>query len=271
MALQLALHTSPSVPLEAEVLTPDRLSGLNDAQAAALPVRHGNQPATLGDFFRVRGTGNGEVRLAGDLARVKRIGEGMTHGRLIVDGRAGMHLGAAMQGGEIIVQGDAGDWAGAEMQGGRLVVQGSAGHLLGSAYRGSRKGMLGGEIIVHGDAGAEVGNGMRRGLIAIGGATDDFTGVNMLAGTIIVLGQLGWRAGASMRRGSIIAMRPARILPTFTYDCAYRPTFVRLYLSRLRALGLPCDEDFGTRRFHRWSGDMVELGRGEVLLLEEPV
>ena len=109
---------------------------------------YGNQPARVGDFFHVTGTGNGEVRLQGDLARVKRIGEGMTHGRLIVDGHAGMHLGAMMQGGEIIVRGDAGDWAGAEMQGGRLVVMGSAGHLLGSAYRGSRKGMLGGEIIV---------------------------------------------------------------------------------------------------------------------------
>jgi formylmethanofuran dehydrogenase subunit C len=128
--------------------------------------------------------------------------------------------------------------------------------------------MRGGEIVVHGNAGAEVGNGMRRGLIGIGGNSGDFTGVNLLAGTIIVLGELGWRSGAGMQRGSIVSMRPARLLPTFAFACVYRPVFLRLYLDHLRALGLPITGAFRDGRYARWSGDLVDLGRGEMLLLE---
>lgn len=50
MSVQLTLHTQPSAPVEAEVLTLDRLAGLTEAEIAALPVIHGNQPCTVGDF-----------------------------------------------------------------------------------------------------------------------------------------------------------------------------------------------------------------------------
>jgi formylmethanofuran dehydrogenase subunit C len=267
MSLTLTLHTTPAVPLEAEVITPDRLAGLNQAEIAALPVQYGNQKATLGDFFRVTGTGNGEIRVEGDLSRVKLMGAGMTQGRLALHGDVGMHVGAGMRGGEIVVEGNASDWAGAEMVGGRLEIKGNAGHLVGSGYRGSTVGMRGGEIIVHGNAGNEVGGAMRRGLIVIGGESGDFTGVNMLAGTLVVLGQMGWRSGAGMKRGSIISMRDAPILPTFTFACAYHPPFLPIYLRYLRGLGLPIEDHHLTGAYRRWSGDSVELNRGEILLL----
>lgn len=268
MSITLTLQTISTVPVEAEVISPDRLTGLSAAEIAALPVQHGNQKAALGDFFRVSGSSNGEVRLEGDLSRVKLIGAGMTKGRLIIAGNAGMHVGAGMADGEIVVEGDAGDWAGAEMSAGRLEIKGNAGHLVGSGYRGSTVGMKGGEIIVHGSAGNEIGGAMRRGLIAIGGSSGDFTGVNMLAGTIIVLGQLGWRSGAGMQRGSIISMQNAPILPTFTYACTYRPTFLPIYLRHLQGLGLPITEAHLSGYYRRWSGDSVELNRGEILLLD---
>jgi formylmethanofuran dehydrogenase subunit C len=110
---------------------------------------------------------------------------------------------------------------------------------------------------------------MRRGLIAIGGNSGDFTGVNMLAGTIIVLGQLGWRSGAGMKRGSIISMDDAQLLPTFTFACTYHPTFLPIYLQHLRSLGLPIDDRQINGTYRRWSGDSVELNRGEILLLEK--
>jgi formylmethanofuran dehydrogenase subunit C len=267
MSITLTLQTTPTVPVEAEAITPDRLAGLNQAEMAALPVQHGNQKAALGDFFRVTGSSNGEVRVEGDLSRIKLIGAGMTQGRVVIAGNVGMHAGAGMRGGEMVVEGDAGDWAGAEMAGGRLEIKGNAGHLLGSGYRGSTVGMQGGEIIVHGNAGNEVGGAMRRGLIAIGGDSGDFTGVNMLAGTIIVLGQLGWRSGAGMKRGSIISMHEAQLLPTFTYACTYYPTFLPIYLHHLRSLGLPINDAQLHSRYRRWSGDAVELNRGEILLL----
>lgn len=269
MSLKLSLHTVPDVPLEAEAISPPRVAGLSAADVAARPVMHGNRSARLGDFFRATGQCNGEIRVEGDLARVKFIGAGMSDGRIVVEGNAGMHLGAGMSGGEIVVEGDAGDWVGPEMSGGRIVIKGNAGHLVGSAVRGSLSGISGGEIIVHGNAGNEVGSAMRRGLIAIGGDCGDFAGVNMIAGTIIVLGRLGWRAGAGMKRGSVVSMHGAELLPTFSYaSCYYSPVFLRLYLLHLRELGLPVADAHIDGHYQRWSGDAVETNRGEILLLK---
>jgi len=267
MGITLTLSTTLTVPLEAEVITPDQLAGRSEAEVAALPVLYGNERAALGDFFRVTGSGNGEVRLEGDLSRVKLIGAGMNDGRIIIEGHVGMHVGALMRGGEIVVEGNAGDWVGAEMIGGRIIIRGDAGHMVGAAYRGSPIGMQGGEIIVHGNAGNEVGHAMRRGLIAIVGDSGDFTGVNMRAGTIIVLGHLGLRTGAGMRRGTIVSMHDAPLLPTFGYACTYSPTFLRVYLRYLRDMGLPVEAAHINGRYRRWSGDAVELNRGEILLL----
>ncbi len=266
MSIKLTLTTQPEVPLEADSITPDKFAGLTASAVAALPAQHGNQKATLGDFFRVEGGGNGEIHVEGDLSRVKLIGSGMSTGKIIIEGNVGMHLGTAMTGGEIVVNGNAGDWVGAEMQGGRIHINGNAGHMVGSGYRGSAVGVTGGEIVVRGSAGNEVGGTMRRGLIAIGGDAGDFTGVNLLAGTIIVLGQMGWRPGAGMVRGSIISMQPVEMLPTFSYACTYHPTFLRLYLLHLQALGLPVNDAHLTGLYQRWSGDSIEMNRGEILL-----
>lgn len=248
------------------MLSPDRLAGLSAKAAAALPVQHGNATVALDDLFRIAESERDELQLCGDLSRVKLIGAGMSGGRILVEGNVGQHLGVAMTGGEILVTGDAGDWVGPEMHGGRIVIEGDAGHAVGSAYRGSRVGMTGGEIIVRGRAGNEVGNGLRNGLIGIGGACGDFAGVNLLAGTIVVMGALGIRAGAGMKRGTIVAMARPEILPTFSYACRYRPEFLRLYLRRLRDLGLPVTAEQIGGAYHRWSGDSVELNRGEILV-----
>ncbi len=268
MGLKLTLRTTPAVPLEAEVLTPDCMTGLTAGEAAALPVHHGNEIATLGDFFRIESHDGEELRLEGDLSWVKLIGAGMTGGKIHVAGGVGQHLGAVMAGGEILIEGNAADWVGPEMTGGRIVVKGDAGHAVGSAYRGSRVGMRGGEIIVHGKAGNEVGNTQRNGLIAIGGDCGDFAGVNMLAGSIVVLGALGIRCGAGMKRGSIVTMQPAEPLPTFSYACSYHPGYLRLYLLHLRALGLAVDDAQIEGLYQRWSGDSVELNRGELLIYQ---
>ncbi len=179
-------------------------------------------------------------------------------------------MGAGMRDGELIVEGDAGDWAGAEMRGGRLVVHGSAGRRLGGAYAGTRAGMRGGEILVHRDAGEEAGAGLRRGLIAIGGRAGPAAGLSALAGTIVAFGALGAHPGAGMRRASIIAMTAAELLPTYARACVYRPPFLRLCLRRLRALGLPVGDEQIEGSYTRWSGDRIELGRGEILILEPP-
>jgi formylmethanofuran dehydrogenase subunit C len=275
--LVLTYKGTTTIPVEAECLTPDHLAGKSAAEIAALPVQHGNAAAPLGEFFALRGDATDEeVVLEGDCSRVKWIGAGMTRGRLTVQGNTGMHLGAEMRGGEIQVHGDAGDWVGAEMRGGRIHVHGHAGHLVGAAYRGSRAGMRGGVILVNGNAGNEIGSTMRRGLIAIGGTTGDFVGVSLIAGTIFVFGQPGIRTGAGMKRGTIaLYAGQLQLLPTFPYDCLYRPVFLSLYLRQLQAWGLPVRPEYLHGFYHRYSGDLVALGKGEVLYwhgatLDEP-
>jgi len=262
MTLTLTLRQSPVVPLDAEVLSPDRLAGAEDI--AALPVWHGNERTRLDEFFAVSGSGD-DVRIEGDLRRVRYVGAGMASGRLTVAGDVGDHFGAGMRGGALEVEGDAGDWAGAAMRGGTLVVRGSAGSRLGGVHSGERAGMRGGEIVVFGDAGERAGEGLRRGLIAIGGRAGEAAGLRMLAGTIVAVGGLGARAGAGMRRGSIVTMAPATPLPTFVFSCLYRPPFLRLYVRRLRELGLDVS---GDGRYARWCGDGLELRRGEILIRE---
>jgi formylmethanofuran dehydrogenase subunit C len=268
MPLTLTLREPPAVPLETEDLGPDRLASRSRDEIEALAVWHGNRRARLGDFFAVSGEGDEELRVEGDLRRVKFIGAGMTAGRLIVAGDAGMHTGADMRGGELVVEGDVGDFAGTGMRGGRLVVRGSAGYQLGAAQPGERAGMRGGEILVHGDAGDQVGAGLRRGLIAVAGRMGDAAGLRMLAGTIVALGELGASPGAATRRGTIVAMSEVTMLPTFSYACSYRPPFLRRYLRHLRELGLPLTDEQIEGRYARWSGDGLELRRGEILIYE---
>lgn len=268
MSLSLSLHTAPDVPLEAEVVSPPALKDLNESEVAALTLTHGNEQVHVGDYFKVKGRFDGELRLTGDLARVKLIGAHMRGGRIVIDGNVGMHLGMGMTGGEIEVLGNASDWVGPEMTGGRIIIKGNAGHMIGAAYRGSPVGIGGGEVIVHGNVGNETGNAMRRGLIAVGGDSGDFTGVNMLAGTIIVLGSLGSRSGAGMKRGTIVSMQAAQLLPTFHYACTYHPLFLRSYLLHLSKLGLPIEENYISGQYKRWSGDSIELNRGEILIFD---
>ncbi len=268
MSLRLVLKASPEVPLEAEVISPARLAGLTESEVERLPLLHGNEAVPLREFFEVQGRYDGELRLVGDLGRVKLVGAGMSAGRIVIEGRIGMHLGAGMSGGEILVQGAAGDWVGPDMSGGRITIMGDAGHMVGSAYRGAALGIRGGEILIHGTAGNEIGNAMRNGLIAVGGDCGDFAGVNMLAGTIVVFGTPGIRCGAGMKRGTLVAMHPVELLPTFRYACSYEPGFLRLYLSHLRRLGLPVSREQLDGRYQRWSGDAIEMNRGEALLFE---
>jgi formylmethanofuran dehydrogenase subunit C len=270
VTLTLTLREAPAAPVRAEALSPDRLAGLNRREIEQLELWHGNRPAAVGELFAVSGDGAHDVRVVGDLARVAGLGAGMTGGRLAIVGRAGPHAGAGMQDGEIVVDGDAGDWAGAEMRGGRLVVRGSAGRRLGGAYAGARAGMRGGEILVHGETGEDAGAGLRRGLIAVAGRTGPAAGLRALAGTIVAFGGLGAHPGAGMRRASIVAMTGAGLLPTYVRACTYRPPFLRLCLRRLRALGLPVTDEQIDGRYTRWSGDGLELRRGEILILEPP-
>jgi len=261
----------PAVPLEAPEIRPDAFAALDGAEIARLPVWHGKEKASLGDFFRVSGGRSDEVRVAGDASRVQHLGSGMAGGRLVIEGSAGAHVGAGMTGGRIVVEGDAGPWAGAEMRGGVLEIRGNAGPHLAAAYAGSPRGMTGGLVLVHGSAGDLVGERMRRGVVAVAGDGGDYAGTGMLAGTLLVFGRLGRRPGAGLRRGTIVAGSEVELLPTFRYACTYRPTFLLVYLRRLRqAYGFDIEPRFFEGAYRRYNGDFADLGRGEILVWTTP-
>jgi formylmethanofuran dehydrogenase subunit C len=181
--ISLTLHRQFTVPLECENVLPDVTAGLSHAELAALPVFMGKRQYRLDEFFTVEGERSDQLEIAGDCAKVKWLGRGMSRGRLTVRGNAGMHLGSQMSGGTIEVTGNASDWVGAEMRGGTITVGGNAGGQIGAAYRGGTTGMRGGTIIIGGAAGLEVGMRMKRGTIIIRGPVRDFAGLQMRGGT----------------------------------------------------------------------------------------
>jgi formylmethanofuran dehydrogenase subunit C len=264
------------VPVEAEVISPDLFKGKPLEEIENLPVFLGNKKMPLKDLFYIEGDPSMEIVVEGDLSRVKKIGYGMSQGKIHIKGNVGMHAGATMSGGEILVEGDAQDWLGAEMKGGLIRVKGNAGHFVGAAYWGSKQGMDRGIILVEGNAGNETGKRMRRGLIAIKGSAGDFLGMGMIGGTIFVYSQIGERPGAEMKRGSIVLLQEncstqPVLLPTFTYDCTYNPIFLRVYLKTLMELGFPVKEEYIQGKYRRFNGDIVELGKGEILIYEPGV
>ncbi|MGH7546241.1 MAG: formylmethanofuran dehydrogenase subunit C [Gemmatimonadota bacterium] len=255
----------PSLPLEADGLTPDAVLGRAEREVATLPMHVGNAAAELGELFRVKGAGSEEILIEGDVARVSGIGTGMTRGRIVIEGNAGPHTGARMRGGELIVRGDAGDYSGAEMAGGVLRIGGDAGDGVGAAYPGALRGMTNGAILVDGDAGRSLGATLRRGTIAVRGSAGDDAGFGMIAGTLVLLGGARRRPGAGMKRGSVVLGRDVDLLPTFRYVGIYRLTVLVLLLRALRGTyGFDVEERYLDGRYRRYSGDFVELGRGEV-------
>lgn len=261
---------SSTIPVEADSICPDRFAVLGPADIARLPAFYGRRQVTLGDLFEIDGAGANDITVTGDLSAVKKIGYGMTMGRVTVHGTVGPHTGAFMTGGELVVEGDAGDWLGAHMAGGRIVVEGSAGHFVGAAYSGETKGMRGGTILVKGSAGREAGARMRRGLIVVLGDVGEFAAAKMLAGSVFVGGTLGRRPGAGMKRGTVVGFGEAPDpLPTFRYTCTYRPVFMRYYLRHLRESGLVGDGQLDGESFRRYIGDLTNGGKGEVLVRAE--
>ena len=268
MALTLRLKSPSNVPIEVEGITPDALANKSIREIEKLKIFNGNRSEALAEFFDVHGDAkDGRHRWEGDLRGVHWIGAKMTTGSLHVAGSGGRHLGSEMSGGEIVVDGDAGDWVGGEMRGGLIHVRGRAGHLIGAAYRGSQIGMKGGTILIDGDVGNEIGHTMRRGLISVGGNAGDLVGFNMRAGSIFVFGSAGIRHGAGMRRGTIgfFGSNPP-LLTSFRYACRFEPTVLQLAFRFLQRRDFRFDEELFDTPYSLFNGDLIEGGRGEILL-----
>jgi formylmethanofuran dehydrogenase subunit C len=266
MPITFHLKQPPTVPLEAEVLSPDVMANLSNDEIRNLVVYHGKRQLPLGEFFDVEGERSTDLVLHGPLHKVRWVGRLMTQGSITIHGSIGMHLGAYMKGGRIEVHGNASDWIGAEMKNGFIHVHGNAGGQVGAAYRGAMQGMKNGTIIIDGSAGLEVGMRMRRGTIVVKGPARDFCGLQMKGGTIVLLSGAEIRTGAWMNRGTILSLKPLQMMPTFARSADANPVFVQILANELRPLGvtLPFAGEEGC--YHSYSGDRSVSHKGEVLI-----
>jgi formylmethanofuran dehydrogenase subunit C len=267
----------PSIPVEAEVISPDVVAGLTLPEVGNLGVHLGNKVHPLKEFFNVEGelaetAAKQRIVIDGTINKVKYVGARMTAGNILIKGCSGMHTGAQMSGGEIIVEGNTRDWAGAEMKGGLLIIRKDSRNQTGAAYRGSAEGMTGGCILVEGDAGTEVGAFMRRGMIVVKGDLGPLTGAHMNGGTIFVFGRASRRMGVEAQgNGGFIACfgTVESLLPTYAYDTTYEPAFMKLYLRQIRdELGIEEAEQFLEAAFQRYRGDASAGGSAEIFVAE---
>ena len=219
MALTRKVRLTPrseiGIMIEAESITPDTFAGKSESELCEITVWQGPRKVPLAEFFDLEvwdevgpeeGDGTVEILIDGDVSRVKRIGQRMTKGKIVIMGSAGMHLGSEMAGGEILVRGNAGSWAGMNMRGGKIELDGNVGDHTGSAYRGSWRGMSGGKILVHGNARSQVGGGMSGGEIVIEGSVENFCGIRQNGGLILVGKDAVRGVGAEMIGGSIAVL-----------------------------------------------------------------
>ena len=266
-AITLTLRNGGDRPLDASCIAPDRLARLGRREITALEVwPDGEGPQPLGELFTIAGADTDRVRVTGELRLDAGVGTGMNAGELMLDGDVGPGTGSRMTGGWIKVAGSAGGDTGREMRGGAIVVAGNAGANLGGASPGASRGMVGGEIIVLGAAGPEAGARVRRGLIFVGGDADAYAGRGMIAGSLVVAGRAGRGAGLWLKRGSLVVLGGVEPPSSYRFACTYRPPHLGLVLTRLRdQYGAPLTKRQITGQYRRYSGDLAELGKGEIL------
>jgi formylmethanofuran dehydrogenase subunit C len=263
--ITLTLRAPLDRALDADAISADRLAALSAQEISALHLWDGRNAVTLGDVFSVSGERSQTVVLEGDLAMLHGVGSTMAAGALEIQGAIGNSVGARMLGGAITVQGSAGNDAGSAMSGGSIVIAGDVGDRAGGALQGASKGMTGGHLIVRGSAGREAGARMRRGILCCAAAGRN-AGLGMIAGNIIVAGEIGDSPGAGNKRGSIVALGGVRVPQTYAYACTYRPPHLSLMFLFLRErFALAVDDAHLHGLYKRYSGDLAEVGKGEIL------
>jgi formylmethanofuran dehydrogenase subunit C len=254
--ITLTLLKELTVPVVAACISPDVFKGKSLQEIAKLPVTEGNRNLKLSDLFEIK-EDNAEtpsITINGNAAKVKRVGQGMKSGEIVINGNIGMHTGEKMTGGKITVNGDAGGWTGSQMKSGVIEIHGNAGDYLASPYRGSDAGMSGGLIVVDGDVGTDSACYMRGGVIKIKGNGGRFLGYHMSDGAIYVEKACDTRLAPRMIGGKIvIAGAVVDIMPTFTVDGVKQKVKVD---DELKVEG----------PFYVFLGDLTEHGNGKLFV-----
>ena len=240
------------ISVEAENISPDNFANKTTEEIESIEVRMGNHKTTVGELFSVKVDGSGapedtKIVMEGDFSRIKRIGEGMTAGIILIKGDVDMHVGTGMRGGNITVSGNADSWAGKELKGGELVIEGNASYYLGAGYRGESCGMRGGKITVMGDALDFVGEHMCGGEIIVKGNAGLLPGLSNNGGKIVIDGNTS-RPGSEMTKGTIIVNGTVEeMMPVFKQEGT---------------------EDVDGVSYMKYTGDVILNGKG-ILYVKE--
>jgi formylmethanofuran dehydrogenase subunit C len=243
-------------PVHAECINPDVFKGQSLKNISALTVWEGNRKKELGDLFKIEENSAElpDITINGDVTEVRRIGQGMKSGEIVINGNAGMHLGEKMAGGKITINGNASGWTGSSMKKGLIEIHGDASDYLASPYRGSTDGMRGGTIIVDGNVGSDSGCYLRGGVIIVKGNAGPFLGFQISKGVIYVEKNAANRLGASMTGGKIVVSGSVdELMPTFTVDSVKGKVKI--------------DGDFKVvGPFYVFLGDLAEHGNGKLFI-----
>ncbi|AXI25935.1 formylmethanofuran dehydrogenase subunit C [Methanofervidicoccus sp. A16] len=221
MEIILTLREDITVPVELDALLPEKMQDMDVEEIKNIEVPQGRTTVKVGEIFDVKVIESDipKMTIKNSSIKLKRVGEGMTTGEIVIEGDVGMHVGAEMKGGRIVVNGNADNWAGQGMKGGELIIKGNAGNYIGSAYRGGYKGMSGGLIVVEGNAGHEIGEHIVGGMIHIKGNVGYFVGIHAKGGIIRIDGDVPGRLGAEMIKGAIVVNgKVSEVLPSFKYE-----------------------------------------------------
>ncbi len=241
------------VPIQASCIIPENFAGKSVAEIAKLPLTEGNRNLTIGDLFKIEESKDQtpNITINGECSKVKRVGQGMKIGEIVINGNIGMHTGEKMLGGKITINGNAGGWTGSEMKKGTIEIHGDGGDYLASPYRGNDAGMKGGLITVDGNVGTDVGCYLKGGIIKIKGSAGRFLGYHMSDGAIYVEKGCDVRVGACMHGGKIVIGGATEILPSFTID-AVKPK-------------VKVDDTTNVQGpFYVFLGDLSEQGTGKI-------
>jgi formylmethanofuran dehydrogenase subunit C len=248
--LQTKPRKKPTIPIEAEEIIPQNFLRKNDVR-----VYEGNKERRLEDIFFITTEGPAvspdqvEVVLSGETGMIKRVGEYMNAGRIVIEGDIGMHCGNFMSAGEIIIRGNADAWLGREMRGGVIRCEGNTGHYCAAGYRGEKRGMRGGTVEVMGNAGDFTAEYLSGGEVHVHGDCGDLPGVEMRGGTLLIGGSCHRPCGNMIGGTCTIFGNAYAMLPTF------------------RSNGTEEREYNGQRfRMMAYRGDVANRGKGTLLV-----
>jgi formylmethanofuran dehydrogenase subunit C len=221
--ITITLAKQAQLYLEADLITPDQFAGKSTAEIGAIEISEGKIRYPLASFAKIEGAAGPtpeetRIVLNGDWSRVKRIGQQMSAGEIIINSNVDMYTGGWMKGGKITVNGNADSFTGIAMAGGELTIKGNCQNHVGSAYRGDWRGMTGGVLRVMGNVGNDIGTFMRGGTIIVEGDAFIHVHTHGEGGTIIVKGNVEGRVGGQSVKGDVFVNgKIDYMMPGFKY------------------------------------------------------